>query len=93
MSQNVFLLVASLFFYAWGEPVFVLIMMSSIIINWAAGLFVSKFKSSGRMTAAKAALATAITFNLIIIFIFSYLSTYFSIKVSTKSIIISNIYI
>jgi len=74
VSQNVFLLVASLFFYAWGEPVFVLIMMSSIIINWAAGLFVSKFKSSGRMTAAKAALATAITFNLIIIFIFKYLT-------------------
>ncbi|EDS71940.1 hypothetical protein ANASTE_01644 [Anaerofustis stercorihominis DSM 17244] len=30
--QNIFLFIASLFFYAWGEPKFVLIMLLSIII-------------------------------------------------------------
>ena len=69
--QNVFLLLASLFFYAWGEPKFVLVMMLSIVINWAAGLFVSSFRASDRDRAARVALALAVVFNLIIIFIFN----------------------
>ena len=72
--QNVFLLLASLFFYAWGEPKFVLVMMLSIVINWAAGLFVSSYRASGKDSAAKAALAASVVFNLIIIFIFKYLN-------------------
>ena len=72
-SQNIFLLAASLFFYAWGEPRFVLVMMMSIIINWAAGVFISSFEARGSEAGRKAALVTAIVFNLIIIFIFKYL--------------------
>ena len=40
--QNVFLLLASLFFYAWGEPAFVLIMISSVVLNWLYGLLIDK---------------------------------------------------
>ncbi len=72
--QNVFLLAASLFFYAWGEPKFVLVMMLSIVTNWAAGLFVSGYKGSGRDKAARAVLAASVVFNLTIIFIFKYLN-------------------
>lgn len=72
--QNVFLLVASLFFYAWGEPKFVLVMMLSIVTNWAAGLFVSRYKESGNDKAARAVLAASVVFNLTIIFIFKYLN-------------------
>ena len=36
--RNIILLVASLFFYAWGEPVFVLLMVASIVVNWLIGL-------------------------------------------------------
>ena len=32
--QNIFLLAVSLFFYAWGEPRFVLIMLASIAANY-----------------------------------------------------------
>ena len=35
--SNYFLLFASLFFYAWGEPFFVLVMAASILINWFCG--------------------------------------------------------
>ena len=31
--RNVVLLLASLFFYAWGEPVFVALMAASIFVN------------------------------------------------------------
>lgn len=35
--SNCFLLIASLCFYAWGEPFFIFLMMISIIINWLIG--------------------------------------------------------
>ena len=35
--QNLFLTLASLFFYAWGEPRFVLVMLLSICMNWLFG--------------------------------------------------------
>ncbi|MDH4319024.1 MAG: MBOAT family protein [Desulfobulbaceae bacterium] len=40
--RNIFLLVASLFFYAWGETVYVSIMLCSIIFNYAWGHFVNR---------------------------------------------------
>lgn len=36
--RNVFLLLASLVFYAWGEPVFVFLMIFSIFVTWYIGL-------------------------------------------------------
>lgn len=35
--SNIFLLLASLIFYAWGEPIMVLLMAFSIILNWFLG--------------------------------------------------------
>jgi alginate O-acetyltransferase complex protein AlgI len=35
--QNILLLVASLLFYAWGEPLFVFAMIACIIVNWGFG--------------------------------------------------------
>ena len=40
--KNVFLLLASLGFYAWGEPVFVFLMIASIIVTWIIGLLIGK---------------------------------------------------
>lgn len=39
---NVFLLFASLLFYAWGEPVYVFLMLFSILLNWIGGLLLQK---------------------------------------------------
>lgn len=72
-AQNVFLFGASLFFYAWGEPKFVLIMMLSIAVNWLGGLIVSELKHRESYKSAKLVLIADIIFNLIIIFIFKYL--------------------
>ncbi len=41
-GSNILLLIASLVFYAWGEPVMVLLMIASIVINWAAGFAISR---------------------------------------------------
>ena len=36
--SNLVLIVASLFFYSWGEPFFILILMGSIVINYFCGI-------------------------------------------------------
>lgn len=45
-ARNILLLAASLFFYAWGEPGYVVLMIFSIALNYGFGLWVSK-KHSG----------------------------------------------
>ena len=40
--RNYILLTASLLFYAWGEPVFVFIMLASIFLNWLTALVMSR---------------------------------------------------
>ncbi|WP_214763479.1 MBOAT family protein [Exiguobacterium sp. s141] len=40
--KNMVLLAASLFFYAWGEPRFVLIMLASIVMNYVFGRLVDR---------------------------------------------------
>lgn len=45
--RNAFLLIASLFFYAWGEPKFVFIMIFSVVVNYLAALGISYFANRG----------------------------------------------
>ena len=68
--QNIFLLIASLIFYAWGEVAFVFVMMLSIIANYFFGLFVSR---ANNINKKKLALVLSIVFNLSILFVFKYL--------------------
>lgn len=46
-QSNIWLLIASLLFYAWGEPFFVFLMILSIIVNWLVGIGIAK--SEGRL--------------------------------------------
>ena len=72
LLQNIFLLFASLFFYAWGEPKFVLVMIASIIINWFFGLMVNKKRDNKRVS--RLLIALDVVFNLAILFVFKYLT-------------------
>ena len=71
-GQNLFLLLASLFFYAWGEPWFVLVMIASILANYGFGLWVDACKRAGR--SCRAPIVAAVTANLGILFVFKYLT-------------------
>lgn len=72
MLKNAFLLLASLIFYAWGEPKFVLVMIASIIINWFFGLVISKSKNNIKIS--KLILGLNVVLNLGLLFVFKYLS-------------------
>ncbi len=70
--QNVWLTLASLFFYAWGEPIFVLVMLASICANWMFGIGVQKYQANKRKK--KILLVFSIVFNLSLLFVFKYLN-------------------
>lgn len=46
--KNTILLIASLFFYSWGEPSYVVLMILSIVINYIIGLLVANAKTDSR---------------------------------------------
>lgn len=70
MLQNILLLTASLIFYAWGEPVYVFIMLGSIVFNSVMGYFIQYQKSR---TWKKAGLVITVCINLSVLFVFKYL--------------------
>jgi len=59
--RNAFLLVASLFFYAWGETFFVLVMLLSVLLNYLLGLAIHH--QQGRRP-ARTILVLAVVLNL-----------------------------
>ena len=68
--RNVVLLFASIFFYAWGEPLFVFLMLLSIVITWLLGKVIGG--SIGRRK--KALLVFSVIYHLGILIIFKYLT-------------------
>ena len=64
--KNYILLLFSLIFYAWGEPIYIIIMIISIIITYLAGLFINKYKHK------KTALIISIVLLLLSLFFFKY---------------------
>jgi len=70
--RNYWLLVVSLFFYAWGEPIFVLVMMFSIICNYLAALRIEELEVGS--FARKAILAISVMINLGLLFVFKYMN-------------------
>ena len=68
--RNLFLLLASLFFYGWGEPVYILIMFLSTAVDYTHGMLVERWRSDDRK--ARLAVASSVFFNLAILVFFKY---------------------
>ena len=45
-AKNFALLIASLFFYFYGEPVYTLLMVATVVVNYIAGLLIDKFRNT-----------------------------------------------
>ena len=69
--SNIVLTAASLFFYAWGEPTFVLVMMASIVLNWIFGIWVDKVR--GQKNKERLVLTLMAIVNLGLLGVFKYL--------------------
>ena len=65
--QNFWLLLASLFFYAWGEPFYVLLLLVSVVMNWVAGLLMERYMERKALI-----LAVDVVLNLALLGYFKY---------------------
>lgn len=68
--RNVILLLASLVFYAWGEPVYLFLMLLSILFNYFSGLDIARNLQEKR--AAKRSLVFNLIINLAVLGFFKY---------------------
>lgn len=64
------LLVVSLFFYGWGEPVYISIMVLSILIDYVHGLLVERYRADDRK--ARWFVGQSVVFNLLLLGFFKY---------------------
>ena len=72
-SRNLWLLLASLFFYAWGEPRYILIMLFSTVFDYLNGRAIAYATEKGRHdTWGRAVLVLSVTGNLAILCFFKY---------------------
>ena len=51
--KNIVILIFSIIFYAWGEPVYVILMIFSIVINYVTGLELEQYKEENNREKAK----------------------------------------
>ena len=68
--KNTVLLIASLFFYAWGEPKIVLIMIASILAGYVSGLLIEAFR---RKKTAKIVMIISVVLQLGCLVYFKYM--------------------
>ena len=77
--RNYILLVASLFFYSYGEPRFVFVMIGSIVLNYLAAIYIDRYRG---MNISKIIMVADTVINIGILFVYKYLD--FAISVTNS---------
>lgn len=78
-ARNYWLLLVSIFFYAWNKPSFTIILLGSIVLNYFGALLVEKAGQTGKK---KLWLVLTVVCNLLILFYFKYFN--FTIRTLKK---------
>lgn len=74
-AKNMVLLIASLFFYAWGEPTYVVLMLLSICGNYFCGKYIEEAKvRRAQKRTVKMYFVGVVVWNLAILFFFKYVN-------------------
>jgi len=69
--RNIILLFVSLFFYAWGEPIYIFLLLFSSVVDYFHGLYIHKHREITPLK-AKLALTSSIIVNLSVLTFFKY---------------------
>ena len=80
--RNFILFVSSLVFYAWGEPIYVCLMIFSTVVDYIHGWLVHYFKSKNEIGKAKLTVASSMIINLSLLGFFKY-SDFFITNINT----------
>lgn len=67
--RNFILILFSIAFYAWGEPIFLFLLLFSCILNWKLALYIEAYKKYSKLI-----VSVLIVWNLSVLFIYKYLS-------------------
>jgi alginate O-acetyltransferase complex protein AlgI len=65
--SNAVLVIFSIIFYAWGEPVYILLMLASVVMNYVIGRCIDRGEAK-----SKAALVVGVALNIAVIGVFKY---------------------
>ena len=93
--KNSILLLFSLVFYAWGEPIYILLMLASIILSYVGGILIGWLKQKEKVKSAKAVLIIFSILSLSMLAFFKYanfaigtVNGIFGTSVSTLAIVL-----
>lgn len=70
--RNLILFAVSLIFYAWGEPIYVVLMIFSTLVDFHNGSKVEKYKKENKLNKAKFYLILSVIINLSLLGFFKY---------------------
>lgn len=70
--RNIYLLLGSLFFYAWGEPKYIFLMLASIVGNYLFGMLIHYSAVKDNIALKKSVLAMTVAFNIGLLIYFKY---------------------
>lgn len=76
--RNVVLFIFSLIFYAWGEPIYVCLLLISSVVDYTLGRLVSGFLAKKQRSRARVCLLFSIIINLGILGVFKYANFFIS---------------
>ncbi len=68
--RNLWLFIVNLVFYGWGEPVYILLMLFSICLNYVSGRLIDRYRDDTKRARTVLAVNTAV--NLLLLFFFKY---------------------
>lgn len=68
--KNAVLIVFSLLFYAWGEPLWIILLIASVIVNYFCGLLIDKFRDTP-YSKAGVIISLAVSLGLLAVFKYS----------------------
>ena len=69
--RNLWILLVSLFFYGWGEPVYVFLMIFTVLFDYVCGYYVGKYRDTNHKR-AKIILIISVIVNLGLLGFFKY---------------------
>lgn len=69
--RNVILLLVNMIFYGWGEPVYLFLMLLSVVVDYLLGMGIEKYRK--KCWVAKGMLVTSVVWNIGLLTLFKYL--------------------
>lgn len=70
--RNLVLFIASLIFYAWGEPVYVVLILFSTLVDYTTGRIAGYYREQGQLKRARLAVFASAFINLALLAFFKY---------------------